>query len=346
MNIEYDNKNDVLVIREFLNTEQQIWLHKKLIDSTYIAYNDPNRTEIISDMKTSITPDMNFDVNKEMEKLFIDNRDIWINNIKNYQNIGKREKIRILKRLTIPYNTMLFVKYDNNISDWKNIDRTINDDQQLMQRHRDMWSTHNITISIGHSAKFTYYTKSEEKSIIINSGDLMAFNGDILEHKIETHHTKCQKWFEIGETNNIYRYNLQFTYKKKRYNERNVSNEDDATSQIQLKIQKLSDKVNRKTQLLTEYMNFVSEEYFTKYYSQIAFRCLEDINNVLDTLFIKMANMSNIDRLLTGIAIRNKIDELQKRKKTVEEIIKGRVLENIYNKFDVGNLHYEQNNYD
>jgi len=205
----YDSNNDILLIRNFLNTQQQISLHSYLVESSKIAM------KIGKSFEDGFT--INLDPNLNIDSKIIHNISTIINS--HLTSLRKNKNTNIINRLDFEYSDILCVRYpvdstyDNN--KWKLKKRKR--DKLLMDWHYDEWSSNNITISLGHSALFSYYNINDDgkiNTISINSGDLVSFNGNLVYHKVDTNiKIEPPEWFKLLESNNIYRYNLQFTQK-------------------------------------------------------------------------------------------------------------------------------------
>ncbi|AYV77201.1 MAG: hypothetical protein Barrevirus18_15 [Barrevirus sp.] len=96
--------------------------------------------------------------------------------------------------------------YVNNIKKFKG--------NELMRYHYDRWSNYNLTVSIGHSARFMYIgSRNVERVLEIHSGDMVIFNGFNILHTVKTiqkRRDKCPKWFTSLNKKDVYRFNLQF----------------------------------------------------------------------------------------------------------------------------------------
>jgi hypothetical protein len=191
---DYKKKSDVLHIPNFFNEEEQIIL-----------------TKLISKFKPRVEYTSYF-LSDVFEKKYnhIINKIVKI--IKNKINLIDIDNSNNLKNIINTYDSILSLAYKNNIKEKKN----------LMFMHYDEWSTYNLTISLGNSIKFTYIdtkNKFKKKEIIINSGDLVFFNGNITKHMIDSYSIEQKKWFN-DIVPNVYRYNIQFRKENERYSER------------------------------------------------------------------------------------------------------------------------------
>lgn len=211
--IVYDQNNDVLIIRNFLSNHEQNILHTMITNSADIAQHygkDSNSYDL--DVK-------NVPVDQQVQKIIMDKKQLFVDELKKRLNKLSRS---IIKRLTFSYDSIVCVRYENTIKNWKHKKRTYDDDSNLMDIHKDEWSTDNMTVSLGHSAKFTYMDKIDKSNhqIIVKTGDLMSFDGDSMYHSVDTYANDAPEWFKYDEDGNIYRYNIQFTKIKPRHSKR------------------------------------------------------------------------------------------------------------------------------
>ncbi|VBB18218.1 hypothetical protein YASMINEVIRUS_681 [Yasminevirus sp. GU-2018] len=222
----YDSVNDVLRIRGFLSEKDQISLHSLLNSSLVVADNDPmsNPADELDVLQTNwfqVRIDTSISIDRAIEKLVMDTVHEIIEEIKMLP-LSRSRRTSIIKRLTFTYNRSLYLRYGSNDSS----DGGLN----LMRRHRDEWSTNNITVSVGNPVKFTYYDKFTDhpQEVIVSSGDLMSFNGDMISHQVDkldpmiysTTYTQPPVWYTFTENKGVFRYTLQFTTEKVRQSER------------------------------------------------------------------------------------------------------------------------------
>lgn len=209
----YDQNNDVLIIRNFLSDQEQAMLHGLITNSTHIALHY-GKSEDSYELDVAKVP-----VDQKIQQIVMDKKKLFVDALR-----SKSTKIfrAVIKRLTFSYDAVLCVRYENEKKRWKHHPRTQSDDVHLMDMHRDSWSTDNMTISLGHPAKFTYIdkTNNSEHQVIVNSGDLMSFDGDSMDHKVDSFAKDAPEWFKYDEYSDIYRYNIQFTKHKPRHSKR------------------------------------------------------------------------------------------------------------------------------
>ena len=81
----------------------------------------------------------------------------------------------------------------------------------IIHPHKDGWTSMNVTISLGDSCKLDYEDNDTMKSCTLNSGDLVLFDGNSIEHGVSTIYlSTAPAWFERAKRNGLRRFNLQF----------------------------------------------------------------------------------------------------------------------------------------
>ncbi len=225
--VEYNEKNDILIIRNFLSVDEQKDLHDLLnVNNNEKQHDD----KICYDDKVCYSLDVkNVGTDRMIEDIIIKKRCTLLKTLRAKNPLATQLYHFVIKHLSFVYDDILCINY-KNINE-NNVDRIIGN---VSKDPFNRSFVNDIVIIIGYSAKFICSDKYSTKKfrVVVNSGDIISlsrnpdtdstsYNFDI----IDTSMWQAPPWFSRWcknkkNNNNVYRNTLHFMKNSSGHSER------------------------------------------------------------------------------------------------------------------------------